>query len=93
LFHQGAHPAVWVLVGTESRLSLRPVTVQTYRDRSVILSGGLRDGERIVAAGVHTVFVGERVTPLVAPFDEDAPATPAGGTQSRNAQLVPGTLR
>ena len=80
LFHEGARPAVWVLEGAKPRLALRPVTVQSYRDRSVILAAGaLRDGERIVAAGVHTVFVGERVTPFVNTFDEDAPAALADG--------------
>jgi RND family efflux transporter MFP subunit len=79
LFHQGAQPAVWVLEGARPRLALRPVTVQSYRDRLVLLTGGLRDGERIVAAGVHTVFVGERVTPFINTFDEDAPAALADG--------------
>jgi len=89
LFHQGIHPAVWVLEGAQPRLALRPVTVQSYRDRSVVLSDGLRDGERIVAAGVHTVFVGERVTPFVNTFDADEPAAPAdAGTTSRRAQLA-----
>jgi membrane fusion protein, multidrug efflux system len=74
LFHQGAHAAVWVLEGARPRLALQPVTVESYRDRLVILAGGLRDGERIVAAGVHTVFAGERVTPFVNTFEEDAPA-------------------
>jgi len=76
LFHKGPRPAVWVLEGTQPRLALRAVTVQSYRDRSVILTDGLRDGERIVAAGVHTVFVGERVTPFVDTFDADQPEAP-----------------
>jgi membrane fusion protein, multidrug efflux system len=88
LFHQGTRPAVWVLEGVNAHLALRPVTVQSYRDRSVILAGGLRDGERIVAAGVHTVFAGERVTPFVNTFDADEPAAPAGGTVPRSAQLA-----
>ena len=88
LFHQANHPAVWVLQGTQPRLALRAVTVQSYRERSVIVSGGLRDGERIVAAGVHTVFVGERVTPFVSSFDVAEPSAPADGTASRSAQLA-----
>jgi len=91
LFHEGTHPAVWVLEGTQPRLALRSVSVQSYRDRSVIVSGGLRDGDRIVAAGVHTVFAGERVTPFVPSFAADAPATPADGTAVRSAQLAWGT--
>jgi RND family efflux transporter MFP subunit len=88
LFHQGAQPAVWILEGTEPRLALRPVTVQSYRDRLVILASGLRDGERIVAAGVHTVFAGERVTPFVSFFNADEPAAPASGAASRSARLA-----
>jgi len=88
LFHQGAHPAVWVLEGAKPRLALQPVTVETYRDRSVVLAGGLRDGERIVAAGVHTVYVGERVTPFVSSFDADEPQGPEEGAPSSGAQLA-----
>ncbi|HTY92486.1 MAG TPA: hypothetical protein VMC02_01270, partial [Steroidobacteraceae bacterium] len=73
LFHHGTVPAVWVLQGTSPVLALRPVTVQGYRDETVRLSAGLNPGERIVAAGVHTVFAGERVTPFVASFGESAP--------------------
>ena len=76
LFHQGAQPAVWVLEGVKPRLALRPVAVQNYRDRLVVLGGGLKDGERIVAAGVHTVFVGERVTPFVDAVDAAGSAAP-----------------
>jgi membrane fusion protein, multidrug efflux system len=86
LFHDGANPAVWVLDGVKPRLALRPVTVQSYRDRSVILAGGVRDGDRIVAAGVHTVFVGERVTPFVNTFETDEVAQAVGGSAPRVAQ-------
>jgi RND family efflux transporter MFP subunit len=88
LFHQGTHPAVWVLDGPTPHLVLRSVAVQSYRDRSVILTSGLRDGERIVAAGVHTVFAGERVTAFVPSFDADEPAGPADGSASRGARLA-----
>jgi membrane fusion protein, multidrug efflux system len=89
LFHQGTQPAVWVLEGTQPHLALRPVTVASYRDRLVILTGGVRDGERIVAAGVHTVFAGERVTPFVSPFDADEPAAPADTRSARLARQTP----
>ena len=88
LFHQGVQPAVWVLEGAQPRLALRPVTVQSYRDRAVILSGGLREGERIVAAGVHTVFVGERVTPFLSSFDTDDAAASADGTSRHGTQVA-----
>lgn len=88
LFHKGASPAVWVLEGAKPRLALRQVTVASYRDHAVVLSGGLRDNERIVAAGVHTVFAGERVTPFVNTFQADEPAAPAAGTPAGSAQLA-----
>jgi RND family efflux transporter MFP subunit len=89
LFHDGAQPAVWVLEGARPRLALRPVSVQSYRDRSVIVSAGLRDGERIVAAGVHTVFAGEPVTAFVNTLDADAPvASSDGAAASHGSQLT-----
>ena len=88
LFHHGAQPAVWVLEGAKPQLTLRPVTIASYRDRLVILAGGLRDGERIVAAGVHTVFAGEHVTPFVNTFGTDEPVALGNGTPSQDARLA-----
>jgi len=88
LFHQGTEPAVWVLAGAKPHLALRPVRVASYRDRSVILSAGLSEGERILAAGVHTVFAGERVTPFVDTFEADEPAAPADAAPTRTVQLA-----
>jgi RND family efflux transporter MFP subunit len=88
LFHQGARPAVWVLEGARPQLALRPVTIASYRDRLVTLTGGLRDGERIVAAGVHTVFAGERVTPFVNTFDTDEPVALGNGTAAQGARVA-----
>ena len=62
VFHQGDRPAVWVIRAGDSTLELRPVTVRSYTDGSVILSGGLADGDQVVMAGVHTVFAGEHVS-------------------------------
>jgi RND family efflux transporter MFP subunit len=64
LFHQGASPAVWVIDGSPPQLVLRPVSVRRYLERSVIVDAGLKDGERVVAAGVHTVHAGQPVTPV-----------------------------
>ncbi|HUB88852.1 MAG TPA: efflux RND transporter periplasmic adaptor subunit [Dyella sp.] len=73
LFHQGEHPAVWVVDPGNSTLALRPVTVARYDERDVLLASGLKPGERIVMQGVHTVSVGEKVTPIAPPHAEDAP--------------------
>ncbi|WXK37949.1 efflux RND transporter periplasmic adaptor subunit (plasmid) [Mycetohabitans rhizoxinica] len=87
LFHQNERPAVWVIranaasrdagqprdahkqdVGT---LELRPVTVSHYTKRSVVVSAGLTDGERVVLRGVHTVSAGEQVKPVAPLHPED----------------------
>lgn len=73
LFHQGEHPAVWVLRPSDSTLELRPVTVLRYSERDVLISAGLHAGEQVVMQGVHTVTAGEKVTPIAPPHLEDAP--------------------
>lgn len=88
IFHEGSNPAVW-LVGANSTLELRPVTVRSYSDHSTVITSGLRDGDMVVLAGVHAVYSGEHVTPVGPLFDESGDvAGPAGP-----ANTVVGTLR
>jgi RND family efflux transporter MFP subunit len=67
IFHQGAQPAVWVINPKDSSLELRPVSASRYNAQSATVTGGLRDGEQVVMAGVHTVYAGEKVR-AVAPL-------------------------
>jgi len=60
VFQQGKQPAVW-LIDKEGRVQLRPVRVAAWREDGVAVSGGLRAGERIVAAGAHKLVAGEMV--------------------------------
>jgi RND family efflux transporter MFP subunit len=69
LFHQDKDPAVWLVRGNE--IELKPVQVAKYGERAVIVAGGLSEGDVIVAAGVHTVFAGERVKPVKPLFADD----------------------
>jgi multidrug efflux system membrane fusion protein len=71
LFHQGKNPAVWVIRSGDSVLELRPVRVRSYGERTVYVDDGLRDGDNIVAAGVHTVYAGERVRAVKPLFADD----------------------
>jgi len=64
---------VWVVRPADSSLALRPVTVARYAERHVLISDGLKPGERVVMQGVHTVSAGEKVTPIAPPHPEDAP--------------------
>jgi membrane fusion protein, multidrug efflux system len=80
IFHQGNSPAVWV-VGANNLLELHPVTVRSYSDHSTIVGGGLKDGDVVVLAGVHTVYAGQHVTPVRPLFDGEgdvAGPAPAG---------------
>ncbi|MBS0580605.1 MAG: efflux RND transporter periplasmic adaptor subunit [Proteobacteria bacterium] len=81
LFHRGQEPAVWLVRGVDSTLELRPVHVHSYRDRSVLVTG-LRNGDLVVQAGVHTVYEGEHVKPVKPLF--------AGGSEAqRTGDPVP----
>ena len=40
------------------------MTVRSYGERTAIVSGRTADGDKIVLAGVHTVYAGEHVTPV-----------------------------
>jgi multidrug efflux system membrane fusion protein len=73
LFHQGEQPAVWVVRPSDMTLELRPVTVLRYGERDVLVSNGIKAGERVVMQGVHTVTAGEKVAPIDPPHPEDRP--------------------
>jgi RND family efflux transporter MFP subunit len=99
IFHQGNAPAVWVIGASNSTLELRPVTVRSYSDHSTVVTGGLRAGETVVLAGVHTVYAGERVAPVRPLFDEQgdvegpAPAGAAGTADAGRAGVADAGVR
>lgn len=63
LFQKGHDAAVWVIQQNET-LELRTVNVARYESDRVIISQGLRHGERVVSAGVHRLAAGEKVRVL-----------------------------
>lgn len=69
IFHQGSVPAVWVVGASNSSLELRPVSVRSYTGHASIVTGGLKDGDTVVLAGVHTVYAGQHVRPVRPLFD------------------------
>ena len=71
LFHDGTTPAVWVVRAGSDQLELRRVQVSRYDERTIAISQGLNDGDRVVWQGVHTVTAGEkvRVVPPLHPED------------------------
>jgi membrane fusion protein, multidrug efflux system len=87
IFHNGSRPAVWVIRANDSTLELRPVTVRSYGERSAVVTQGLRDGDSIVLAGVHTVFAGEHVKPVKPLFagEDENDAGPKAATNQSGA--------
>lgn len=59
--HKDTGTAVWVLHGSGDgggRLDLRPVSVLAYAGDLAVVAGGLKDGDRVVTAGVHKLDAG-----------------------------------
>lgn len=71
LFHDGPHPAVWVVRAKDDTLELRRVDVARFNERTVTVSHGLQPGERVVLQGVHTVSAGEKVRAIAPLHPED----------------------
>jgi hypothetical protein len=66
---------------------LRPISVGSYTDHSTVVTSGLKDGDTVVLAGVHTVYAGERVTAARPLFDDagDVEGTAPDGSSSVSA--------
>ncbi|MBJ9682259.1 MULTISPECIES: efflux RND transporter periplasmic adaptor subunit [Burkholderia] len=71
LFHDGPHPAVWIVRAKDDTLELRRVDVARFNERTVTVSRGVQPGERVVLQGVHTVSAGEKVRAIAPLHPED----------------------
>lgn len=80
IFHRGNDTAVWIIRPPHSTLELRPVTVRSYTERWVLVSDGIKEGDSLVMAGVHTVFAGERATPVEPLFANDGTEPGSAGS-------------
>ncbi len=61
LFQDNGHAAVWVVDKASSQVKLVPVEVGEYVEDRVAVMSGLTPGDMVVRAGVHKLFVGEKV--------------------------------
>lgn len=86
----GKTSAVWVVDPTTLTLKSQPVQIATADGNEVVVSGGLTPGMLVVAAGVHVLQPGQKVTifkekasaavqtaPVAIPTAPTAPAEPA----------------
>jgi len=78
LRQEGAGSAVWVLDEASMTVNLNPVQVATVDGNQVVISGGLKAGQKVVAAGVHVLTPGQKVTVYVDPAAKAAAPTPSG---------------
>lgn len=62
----GKDTAVWVFDPASSSVNLRTVALSGTDGNEVLVASGLKDGEEIVAAGVHVLSPGQKVTRFVA---------------------------
>jgi RND family efflux transporter MFP subunit len=62
LLQSGNAPQVWVL-GDEGKVHRRDVQLLKFDANSVVISGGLSAGEKVVTAGINSLAEGDSVTP------------------------------
>lgn len=55
-------PAVFVVDAASGKLTLKPVTVERYSEKNVLVSSGVDAGERVVVAGVSKLRPGQIVS-------------------------------
>ena len=62
LRQEGQGTAVWVLDEPTMTVKLQPVQVATADGNEAVIASGLQPGMRVVAAGVHVLQPGQKVT-------------------------------
>lgn len=67
LLDQGTGPSVFVVAANDT-LELRPVDLVRYAASSVVLSGGIADGDRVVTLGVNRLSPGASVRTVETPI-------------------------
>jgi RND family efflux transporter MFP subunit len=60
IISRGAGPSVYV-VGDDGALTLQPVTVASFTEDVALVTGGVRDGDKVVTLGVQKLIAGQRV--------------------------------
>ncbi|MDQ8730831.1 efflux RND transporter periplasmic adaptor subunit [Bradyrhizobium sp. LHD-71] len=61
IYNQGTGPAVFVADEKTGRIELKPVEVKAYEARDAVITGGVKDGENVVALGVHKLDTAQKV--------------------------------
>ena len=85
LRQEGAGTAVWVLDEAAMTVRSQPVQVGTVDGNQVVIASGLQPGQKVVAAGVHVLTAGQKVTVYVDPAAAavSAASAPASASTGR----------
>ena len=62
LRQEGQATTVWLLDEASMTVQAQPVQVQTVDGQEVVIAAGLSPGQKVVAAGVHVLSPGQKVT-------------------------------
>jgi multidrug efflux system membrane fusion protein len=86
IYRDNDRAAVWVYDPQTQQVQLRPVSIAQYREDGAVVRDGVRNGEWVVAAGVHKLTEGQKVRPYDggAAAGNDAPQRTALRAQSRS---------
>jgi RND family efflux transporter MFP subunit len=60
LFSEGRAPSLYV-VNEQGEISLKPVTVKSYDSKDVVITGGVNEGDKVIALGVQKLDPGQKV--------------------------------
>jgi RND family efflux transporter MFP subunit len=60
LFSQGGDPSFYI-VDDKGEVTLKPVTVKSYESNNVVISGGVDEGDKVVALGVQKLDPAQKV--------------------------------
>jgi multidrug efflux system membrane fusion protein len=61
IFQKDGKPAVWIYSEKTSLVHLQPVEIAAYQYDAALISGGLKEGERVVTAGVNKLAPDQKV--------------------------------
>jgi RND family efflux transporter MFP subunit len=64
--NRGAGPSVYV-VDAGDKLALKPVIVSAFDADAALVTGGVKEGDRVVSLGVQKLETGQKVRPVEAP--------------------------
>jgi RND family efflux transporter MFP subunit len=60
IINRGAGPSVYV-VADSGALALQPVSVASFTEDAALITGGVRDGDKVVTLGVQQLVAGQKV--------------------------------